>query len=1011
MRKLIVLSLFYCVTILFVNAQQTLVFTNSDLLFNQGKELFNQRKYAASYRNFELFLQKIETVNAGQLQEAEYYKAANAFYLKQQDAAEQMRLYLTRHPYTPFSDMANFMLGLMDFQAKKYANALKYFNVVNDKRLGKYELVEYLFSKGFANLQVKNYKAALVIFKELKAMDTRYNLAATYYYAYTEYTLTNYPVALSEFLKLENNPKYKNIVPYYIIQIYYAQKDFDKLNERASLLLKNNPNNANNAEIYRIMGEIAYSKKDYAKTISNLKQYEKLSKQDLRNDLYILGLSLYNTKDYKGAITYLSKATTDKDEMTENAYLHIGNSNIKIGNKVNARLAFEAALRTKFNPTVREEAMFNYALTTYETTSAFGESITAFEQFFTEFPNSKYTDKAQNYLATVYFTSKNYETAYQSILKIKNPNAKILEAKQYILYQIGTEAFTQQNNQKAIDNFTLSLESSSMGKYSAENLYWRSEAYFRNNQPDKSIADLNKFFSNSNSRSSVNFKTANYSMGYAHFSRKNYSEALNWFLKYVDIEKNTGTTTYTDAINRIGDCYFNARNFSKAETYYSKAATLSPNTGDYALFQSAYVAGLQKNYTAKISRLESLIKTYPKSEYADESLYEIGRSFLMLENDAKAIAAFKQLSSNHPASASARKGALEIGMIYFNANNFDEAITAYKKVITLYPSSEEAQTALESLEAVYIEKNDVASYLAYTKTLGLKISNSSASREDSISYIAAERQYMNANYPQAISGFNSYLKSYCAGGRYCTNAQYYLADSYYRTGDKEKALSAYQALAVIQGNQYIQEAYTRCAEITYDKKDYTASLQFFKQLQLVAQTSEKRNVARLGILRCSYYLKDNTTTVTIAGEIIADAKSDADVKAEARYNRAKAYIAQNQITAAIADLKLLATDTRTSNGAESKYLLANIYFEQNNLKEAETEIMDFAKKNTPHQFWLARSFVLLSDIYIKQNNDFQAKQYLLSLQKNYTTADEIQGMITERLNGIMARENQNTTNN
>jgi len=1011
MKKIIVLSLLCCFMAATLPAQETMVYTNNDVQFNQGKELFNQRKYAASYRNFESFLKKTPQVNAGQVQEAEYYIAANAFYLKQKDAAEQMRLYLTRHPYTPFSDMANFMLGLMDFQAKKYANALKYFNMVNDKRLGKYEHVEYLFSKGFANLQVKNYKEALVIFRELKAMDTRYNLAATYYYAYTEYTLGNYAVALPEFLKLEDNPKYKNIVPYYIIQIYYAQKDFDKLNERTNLLLKNNPDNPNNAEIYRIMGEIAYSKKDYAKTISYLKKYEKLSAQDLRSDLYILGLSLYNTEDYKGAITYLSKATTDKDEMTENAYLHIGNANIILGNKVNARLAFEAALRTKFSPTVREEAMFNYALTTYETTSAFGESITAFEQFLNEFPNSKYTDKAQNYLATVYFTSKNYETAYQSIQKIRNPNAKILEAKQYILYQIGTEAFTQQNNEKAIDNFTLSLQSSSNGKYSAESLYWRSEAYFRNGQPDKSIADLNAFFANNYSRSSVNLKNANYSMGYAHFSRKNYSEALNWFLKYVDMEKSTNATTYTDAINRIGDCYFNARNFSEAETYYSKAASLSPNTGDYALFQSAYVAGLQKNYTAKISRLESLLKTYPKSEYADESLYEIGRSYLMLENDAKAIAAFKQLTSNYPASASARKGALEIGMIYFNANNFDEAITAYKKVITLYPSSEEAQTALESLEAVYIEKNDVASYLAYTKTLGLKISNSTASREDSISYIAAEKQYMNANYTQAITGFRSYMSSYCAGGRYCTNAQYYLADSYYRTNDKEKALSAYQTLAVIHGNQYIQEAYTRCAEITYDKKDYAASLQYFKQLQLVAQTTEKRNVARLGILRCSYYLNDHTTTVNIAGEIIADAKSDADVKAEARYNRAKAYIAQNQTVAAITDLKLLATDTRTSNGAESKYLLANIYFEQNSLKEAENEIMDFAKKNTPHQFWLARSFVLLSDIYIKQNNDFQAKQYLLSLQKNYTTADEIQGMITERLNGIAEREGQNTTNN
>ena len=143
---------------------------------------------------------------------------------------------------------------------------------------------------------------------------------------------------------------------------------------------------------------------------------------------------------------------------------------------------------------------------------------------------------------------------------------------------------------------------------------------------------------------------------------------------------------------------------------------------------------------------------------------------------------------------------------------------------------------------------------------------------------------------------------------------------------------------------------------------------------------------------------------------MADQRSDAAVKTEARYNRAKAYLATNQHLAAVTDLKAVSVDTRTETGAEANYLLANLYFEQNNLKTAEDEIMAFAKKNTPHQFWLARSFVLLSDIYIKQNNDFQAKQYLLSLQKNYTTADEIQTMINERLQAIAQRENKAVTN-
>ena len=1010
MRKIIVLSLLVSLFAGIASAQHTLIYSNSDVLFNQGKELFTQRKYAASYRSFEDFLKSTKQTEVGQRQEAEYYMAANAYELRQEDASDRLTKYLIQHPYTPFIDKANTMLGILFFEKKNYTKALTYFNEVNEKHLGNREGIDYMFCKGYSCLETKNYTQALPIFKELKSMNTRYNLSATYYYAYTEYTLGNFDVALPEFLKVENNAAYKNIVPYYIVQIYYAKKEFDKLNDRTETILKNNPENKNNAEIYRIAGEIAYRKHDYAKAISYLKSYEKIFPQVLRNDMYLLGLSYFQTKDYANAVHYLSKATTENDEMSENAYLHLGNSYIKLKDINNARLAYEASLRTNFNKTVREEALYNYALTSFESTSAFGESITGFDQLLAEFPNSKYADEAYDYLTSVYMTTKNYESAYQSILKIKQPNAKLLETKQYLLYQIGTESFMQNKLAKAIEYFSLSLQGSQAGKYSAECLYWRSESYFRTNHPEQSINDLNAFFKNSYASSSVNYVAANYALAYCYFSKKNYSEALNWFLKYVNSESNTRATTYSDALNRIGDCYFNARNFDGAENYYSKAASTSPNTADYALFQAAYVIGLQKNYSSKIAKLENLITKYPKSEYTDDALYEMGRAYLMMENNGKAISTYKRLLDSQPNSDLARKAALEIGMVHFNGKEYDQAITAFKSVIFKYPGTEESYTALESLESVYIEINDVASYLAYTKTLGRTISTKTANREDSISYIAAERQYMNAKYTKAISGLKAYLNKFCAGGRYCTTAQYYLADSYYRTSDKANALIAYQNLLKITGNQYSEEAVLRSAEITYDKKDYTSALLYFKQLQTVAQSTENKNVAQLGVLRCSYFLNDNQTTINIVNEIMTDPHSSDELKAEARYNRAKAYIALGQSAQATSDLKLLAAETRTANGAESKYLLANIYFEQEKLADTEKEVLDFAKKNTPHQFWLARSFVLLADVYIKQNNDFQAKQYLLSLQKNYTIADEIQILITDRLNAISEREKNTIIN-
>ena len=1010
MKKIIVLSLL--INLIFVGAwaQHTQVFTNSDAQFNQGKELFLERKFAASYRCFEEFQKSSDASRVGQKVEADYYLAANAYELRQKDADVLLKNHLLVHPYTPFFDAVNDMLGLLESEKKNYTQALVYFNQVDENHMGEHETVEFLFAKGYACLQTKNYVLALSIFKNLKEMDTRYNLSSTYYYAYSQYCLGNYKDALPDFLKLENNPAYKSIVPYYIVQIYYAQKDYDQLNDRAEKILKENPDNKNNAEIYRIAGEIAYRKHNYTKAIEYLKSYEKLFPQVLRNDMYLLGLSYFQTKDYANAVQYLSKATTEKDEMTENAYLHLGNSYIKLKDYTNARLAYEAALRTSFNKTVREEAMFNYALTSYESTSAFGESISAFEQFLAEFPDSKYTDEAYDYLSSVYMTTKNYDAAYQSVLKIKSPNGKLLETKQYLLYQLGTEAFAQNSMDKAIEYFSLSLRSSTTGKYSAECLYWRAESYYRTDKPDLAIRDLKAFFNNSSSKSSANRVTANYSLAYAYFAKKSYPESLNWFLKYTEAETNPGAITLPDALNRIGDCYFYARNLTKAQAYYSKAVAASPNTADYAMFQAAYVAGLQKNYTGKIAKLESLISQYPKSEYTDDAMYEMGRAYLMMNDNDKAIATYQRLLDAQPTSDMARKAALEIGMVYYNEKQNDRAISAYKNVIAKYPGTDEANTALESMQTVYIDANDVSTYLAYTKSLGHVVKSGNVNLEDSISYLAAEKQYMNASYDKAIVGMQGYLNSFCPGGKYCTVAQYYLADSYDRIDDKTNALKAYQALLKIEGNEYIEEAVIRCAGIAYDQKDYNTALSYFKQLQTVAQSTENKNVARLGILRCSYFLNDYQTTVNIVTEIMADSHSDNELKSEALYNRAKAYLALKQEAEAAADLKALAVETRTANGAEAKYLLADLYYRQGKMSESEAEVMDFAKKNTPHQFWLARSFVLLSDVYIKQNNDFQAKQYLLSLQKNYKPADEIQTMITDRLTAISEREKNTIIN-
>lgn len=977
------------------NGQRAYQTESPDRLFVEGKEMFSLKNYSGCIDKLTAYKQ--QSTNADLVQEADYMMVCAAYEQGRPNVAELLKNYLEVYPSSRHADEVAFLIGSAHFGEGEYERAIYWFNQSNIDLLSPDQQEAYCFRLAYALLQQGDQEKARGYFARIEQVGKRYKEAASYYVAYIDYARGSYPQALQAFNRLKENPTYKEQSLYYITQIYFIQNKYSKVIDEGKQLLAAYPNSANNGEVYRMMGNSAYHLGDEAQAIKWLDQYMATTEKPLRGDRYILGVCCYNKGDYAKAVKQLSQTVRANDALSQSASMYLGQSYLKLGQSNNARMSFESAATASFDKQVKEAAMYNYALLVHETGfTGFGESVRIFEDFLNDFPNSQYADKVNDYLVETYLTTKNYESALRSIQKINQPSHKILEAKQDILFQLGTQAFANAQMEEAIDRFSQAIE---MGVYKEEArneaYFWRGESYYRLNDYRQAISDYRTYLNNTRQRNTDTYALAHYSLGYSYFKEKDYPEALSRFRQYTDLESNRQSASYADAFNRIGDCLFHNRQFAQAEEQYSKAAQILPSAGDYALYQKGFVMGLQKDYQGKISMMDRLISEYPSSSYVDDALFEKGRAYVLLDNNTAAARSFEQLIKQYPESALSRKAGIQLGLIYFNDGRMDQAAAAYKAVIDAYPGSDEAKVALQDLKSVYVEQNNVNAYAAYVNSLGGNV-HLEVSEQDSLTYIAAEKLFMRGDNAGARQSLENYLQQYPSGA-FSTNAHYYLGAIAFAEKQYATALPHFEQVVNSGDPKFMEESVARTAEIHYLNKSYSEAMGYFEKLLLVAETPENKEAAKLGTMRCAEQTGQLAEAVQAATELLKEAKLSPEVVREAHYVRAKAYTSLNQEAKALADWKELSKDTRTAQGAEAKYRLAQLYYDQKKDSEATKVLEDFAKNGTPHQYWLARGFILWADIFIRQGDEGQARVYLNSLQNNYQGDAEINAMIEDRL--------------
>lgn len=991
-RKSGYLSVSYIFLFLFLfeaTVSSQVPFTGKDLTsdFNRGMELFNKEKYPAAIRLLDSYVRHNDGSNRIQVAEAEYFSSIAALKLFNPDAEYRMIMYIANHPESPRINGARLALGDYFYQNKNYRKAANYYETVNRQELQDEQLAEYFFRLGYS-LYIRGDKSrALLMFSEIKDIDTEYTPPAVYYFSQIAYEQKMYQTAMDGFMRLKDDETFGGIVPFYIVQILYMEKDYNGILSIAPDLISS-AGKERVVELYRFIGDAWYNKGNYEEALPYLEKYSTGARASAREDRYQLGYCYYKTGDIDKAVKIFLDIKSQNDLLSQNIWNLLGDCYLKKDDKKRAQFAFGEASKLNFDKKIKEESLFNYAKLTYETSySPFGETIAAFQEYIDLYPGSERIQEAYDFLVGTFTQLKNYKAALSSLDKIPNKDKRLEDAYQRVAFFRGLELFKNLEFEAAVNMFDKSLKYEQYNRsLRSRAIYWRGEAWYRLAHFSEAKDDYELFMGIPGSMLLPEFKLVRYNLGYAFFNLKDYSNALTHFKTFEGEVATVTPEVMADARNRIADCYYIATNYPMAIAYYDKVIDYGKIDADYAMFQKGFSLGLINDGKGKVNVLTELTVRYPSSSYIPNAIFERGRAYLVMEDYNRGEADFNTIISVYQNSQFVPRAMVQLGLLYYNLGDNNKAISQYKKVIENFKSSPEARYAMTGLRTIYVDMNDVEAYFAFVKTLD-GYGDVNMAEKDSLLYLSGENLYMSRSYDKAREVLQSYLTEF-PNGSFRQNAQYYLAQSLKSAGNNDEALKLYIAVSEEPNNQFLEQSLIAASEILFEKEDYNASYDYYERLEKVAGNPENKLIALKGELRSAYQAGDAEKTITAAGKIVSTSNVPEELIREATFMSAKANYSLNNFDDALRDFRKVATEVTSSEGAESKYRVAELLYKKDQIAEAEKIITSFIDQNTPHQYWMARIFLLLTDISLKKGDTLQARATLQSLKDYYTVDND-----------------------
>ena len=981
-----------------VSAQATTVYTEAWRTFKQAEDHRQKNVLEKAQREYAEVVDMLLPVHQPEAEllrmQAELNVAKLAVRLGKSDGEKLILDFVRRYQPDPIANTALLEIAKYYFDQNELDKAVEYYLLVPRDMMSAEEQAQVNFRLGYAYFVQKDFEEAKRYFQFSKSTQGEYYYPTNYYLGIIQFFEGNYDLALEQFRIAEQDPQYKGYIPYYIAQIYFAQRRFEELIAYAAPLVESGGASLKNRkEMEQLLGQAYFEQANYAAALPLLESYAKGNRKLREEELFQLAFARYQTQDYPGASEAFREVSGQATAVGQSANFYLGDIALRQGDGVGARSAFAAASRQPFDVEVQQEALFNYAKLSYELGYP-ADAITAIQQLPA---NSKFYGQGQELLGDVFTTTQDYQRALEILEAMTDRSPQLDEAYQRAAFLRGQELLGQGDMVQSKALLEKSLQRPVNASYRAQALYWLADLANRQEDYTTSIELTDQFLALAKSTEGLpaqaSLYTGNYLQGYNYLKQDNYANALTYFTSTVEgIERNLPYITDTDvrervlgdAVLRAGDAYFARNQYDLAARYYDDAIQRKTVGFVYALYQKALIEGLRGRSADKLLALEQLVQNYPNSQFADDALYQLALTYQELNRPQQALEPLRKIISQYKVNSPlVNQSLLQLGLISYNLGNSESAINYYKQVFASNPSPGEATRARDALREIYVDDMGQAElFFQFFETLpGQEITTDA---RDSISFRAAVSQYENGNYERAITGLTEYLRQYPQSPNTLPGV-FYRGDSYVALRRYNDALPDYEAVINAGPSRFYLPALKKASLIAYNSvQDFQMSFRLYTLLEAAADNETVRFDAQVGALQSAYRLNDTRATEDYAAKVADNANATAAQRTIANFYLGKIAYDRKDLVRALPYFDQVIANSDDERTAEARYLRASAVYQQGNLDRAQQLALEANRESSGYPYWVAKTVILLSDVLRDKKDLYNARAALEALLENYS---------------------------